>query len=275
MTSAQSAKRVKLLGIPWDEHSSFLRGAADAPRVIRAAFASPSTNTWSEAGIDIGAPSVLQDDGDIYPESGSDPLWEIETAVQERIAGGAPLIVLGGDHTLTWPVIRAFHGRYGQVSILHVDAHPDLYDALDGDRLSHACPFARIMEEGLADRLVQIGIRGMTGHQREQAERFGAEVYDMAALAEPPSLTFTHPLYISFDLDSLDPAFAPGVSHPEPGGLSTREALRLLQGVQAPAIVGADIVEFNPRRDPAGITAAVAAKLCKEIASMMIMCREK
>ena len=270
MTSSSSCVCVKLLGIPWDAHSSFLRGAADAPRAIRVAFVCESTNTWSESGIDIGHASSLIDEGDILPGSGPDPFRIIQTAVKEHIADGSPLLLLGGDHALTYPVIRAFHDVYGEIDILHFDAHPDLYDSLDNDRLSHACPFARIMEEQLAGRLVQVGISGMNGHQRDQAERFGVEVFDMNRLPKARDLQFSGPLYISFDMDVLDPAFAPAVSHPEPGGLTTREALTLLSAVQAESIVGADIVELNPRRDPAGLTAAAAAKLLKETAAKMI-----
>lgn len=275
MGSGQRIHPVKLLGIAWDEHSSFLRGAADAPRAIRSAFFSSATNTWSESGLDTGAASILHDTGDIAPASASDPLAAIESAVGERITDGSRLLVLGGDHSLTFPVLRAVHRQYGPIPVVHFDAHPDLYDILEGDKLSHACPFARIMEEGLAARLIQIGIRGMNGHQREQAQRFGVEVFDMMSLADLPPLVFAGPLYISFDLDALDPAFAPGVSHPEPGGLSTREALRLLQSIRAEAIVGADIVELNSRRDPTGITAMVAAKLLKELTAMMSGCPEQ
>jgi agmatinase len=177
--------------------------------------------------------------------------------------------VLGGDHSITYPALRAFHRVYPRLSILHVDAHPDLYDEFEGDRYSHACPFARIMEEGLATRLVQVGIRTMSGHQAEQARRFSVEVIEMRRLDESLTLNFETPLYISFDLDGLDPAFAPGVSHRESGGLSVRQAIALIQGTAAP-LVGADVVEFNPGNDPAGITAPVAAKLVKELAARML-----
>jgi arginase family enzyme len=152
---------------------------------------------------------------------------------------------------------------------LHFDAHPDLYDEFLGNRHSHASPFARIMEEGLAKRLVQVGIRTVNGHQREQAERFGVEFVEMRNWRDDLTLDFDSPVYISFDLDALDPAFAPGVSHREPGGLSTRQAIGVIQRLRA-KVVGADIVEFNPRMDPAQITAVVCAKLLKEIAAKML-----
>ena len=145
-----------------------------------------------------------------------------------------------------------------------------MYDEFEGDRYSHACPFARILEEKLTGRLVQLGVRTFNPHQREQVARFGVEVIEMKDFeAKAASLVFQKPLYLSLDLDAFDPAFAPGVSHHEPGGLTTREVLRLLQNIPVP-IIGADIVEYNPHRDVAGMTAALAAKLVKEIAAKML-----
>jgi arginase family enzyme len=126
------------------------------------------------------------------------------------------------------------------------------------------------MEKGLAQRLVQVGIRTMNRHQKEQVERFGVEVIEMKDLERANSIEFVAPVYISVDLDAIDPAYAPGVSHHEPGGLSTRELIRIIQSVRAPKFVGADIVELNPERDPLGITAMVAAKVLKEIAARML-----
>jgi len=153
--------------------------------------------------------------------------------------------------------------------VLHVDAHPDLYDEFEGDRFSHACPFARIMEEGLARRLVQVGIRTTNGHQRAQAERYKVEVIDMRAWARGERPSLDGPVYVSIDLDGIDPAHAPGVSHREPGGLTVRDVIGLVQNVFG-TIVGADVVEFNPSQDVGGLTAHVAAKLVKEIASTML-----
>jgi arginase family enzyme len=153
--------------------------------------------------------------------------------------------------------------------VVQLDAHPDLYDEFEGDRLSNACPFARIMEEGRVRRLVQVGIRTMNGPQRNQAERFGVEVVEMKDW--PPQLTpgVEGPVYVSLDLDVFDPAFAPGVSHPEPGGLSTREVIAFLQRLPGP-VVGADLVELNPACDPGGGTARVAAKLAKELLARLL-----
>ena len=156
-----------------------------------------------------------------------------------------------------------------RLSVLHFDAHPDLYDEFERDRYSHACPFARVMEEGLADQLVQVGVRAMTGHQREQAERYGVRVIGMRDWMLGRRARLSNPVYVSIDVDALDPAFAPGVSHREPGGLTVREVLGLLQGLGGP-IVGADVVEFNPAQDPLGLTAPVCAKLVKEVAGKML-----
>jgi arginase len=155
------------------------------------------------------------------------------------------------------------------LTIIHFDAHPDLYDELDSNRMSHACPFARIMEAQLVKRLLQIGIRTMNGHQREQAARFGVEVAEMRILPAYDKLKVTGPVYVTFDMDVLDPAFAPGISHREPGGMSVREAISHLHAIKG-EIVGADIVEYNPAQDVAGMTGTVAAKILKEILGKMI-----
>lgn len=263
-----SKPKLALIGIPWDANSSYMKGPAEAPPKIRNAFHNPSANTWSEQGIDIGEKDLLHDVGDITV-SPDHPLEDIEIAISALLEMKIPIITLGGDHTVTYPVIKAFRKNYSSFSILHFDAHPDLYDELDGNRISHACPFARIMEENLADRLVQVGVRTLNGHQREQAKRFGVEILEMKDMDAIPELEFEMPLYISFDLDTLDPAFAPGVSHFEPGGLSTRQAILILQSIKAPSIIGADIVEYNPRRDSQGMTAMVCAKIFKEMAARM------
>jgi agmatinase len=259
-----------MLWIPCDENSSFLRGAALAPPRIREAFHSDSANSWSESGIDLGESGVIFDAGDLDFQTASSHFEEIESAVALLLENGLAPICLGGDHAVTYPIIKACRKHYPRLNLLQFDAHPDLYDELLGNRFSHASPFARIMESGLADRLVQVGIRTMTGHQRVQAERFGVEVHEMKDWQGSLALEFDAPLYITIDLDGLDPAFAPGVSHHEPGGLSTREVIRVLHAAKAPRVIGADIVELNPLRDVNDMTAMVAAKLLKEVAAKML-----
>jgi arginase len=267
-TSARPSK-LALIGFRYDENSSFMKGAADAPPQIRAAFRSEASNLWSEAGVDLGTDGTFFDAGDIEPVAGTEMFSLIEDSIRTLLTDKLTPICLGGDHSITYPIVRAVSKRYPKLSILDFDAHPDLYDELLGNRHSHASPFARIMEEGLAKRLVQVGIRTINGHQREQARRFGVEVIEMRHWRDDLTLDFDSPVYISFDMDALDPAFAPGVSHREPGGLSTRQAIGLIQRIQA-RVIGADIVEFNPRMDPAQTTAVVCAKLLKEIAARML-----
>lgn len=258
-----------LIGLPYDGGSSFLTGARLAPPVIRQALHSPSGNAWSESLIDTSSSGVLDDAGDVPLEQDDSARPAIESALRRLAGEGRTPIALGGDHSVTFPILSALRPAWPTLSVLHLDAHPDLYDEFEGRRFSHACPFARIMELGLADTLTQVGIRAQTGHQRQQAERFNVETIDMRAWSRGARPVLHGPLYVSIDLDGLDPAFAPGVSHPEPGGLSVRELINLLQSLPGP-IAGADIVELNPKLDPMGLTARVAAKLVKELAARIL-----
>lgn len=259
-------QQISILGISSDEQSSWARGAAKGPDAIRAAFHCESTNTFCESGFDI-AP-VLKDHGNLQPESGEAGRQAITDIVSVLATDRGPVLILGGDHSITCPVVRGIRATHDRLAILHFDAHPDLYDSLDGNRWSHATPFARIMEAGLANSLMQIGIRTMNAHQRDQANRFSVDVLPWQAWNET-ELIFADPVYISIDMDVLDPAYAPGVSHQEPGGMATRELLQLIQRIKG-NVVGADIVELNPQRDVNGMTARVAAKILKELAACMI-----
>lgn len=260
---------IHLFGLPTDINSSFERGAATAPAVIREALWSERGNLACSAGLEIGTDIVLVDDGDL-------PLTENVAADDAVIArhvalvqaAGAVPLALGGDHAVTFPLVAAVAAQSGPVTILHFDAHPDLYDELGGNRRSHASPFARIMEGGHAARLVQVGIRTLGHHCRAQADRFGVEIVPMAGFHPSDVPLLAGPLYISIDLDGIDPGEAPGVAHPEPGGLTVRELLAVLHAQTAP-IVGADIVELNPARDRGGVTAILAAKLIRELAYIM------
>jgi arginase len=263
--------RVALLGVPYDAGSSYQRGPAGAPVLIREALWSEAGNTWAEAGLDL-KDGGLDDEGDLWftdREPGADARARIEEAVGSILDSGRRPLLLGGDHSISYPALRGMRRHHRQLSILHLDAHPDLYHEFQGDPYSHACPFARVMEEGLADRMVQIGIRAMTGHQREQADRFGVEVIEMHSWRDGMPLRFETPVYLSLDLDAIEPGLAPGVSHREPGGLTVRQALGIVQSLEAP-LAGADLVEFNPLNDPSGLTAAVCAKLVKEMAARML-----
>lgn len=260
-----------VLGVPWDGGSSYLRGPGRAPARIREQLRSPAGNLCAESGRDLADEPRFHLLGDLRLDPAAAAMARIEAGAAAVLERGARLLCLGGDHSLTAPLVRACARHHAGLQLLQVDAHPDLYDEFAGDRDSHACPMARIMEEGLVGRLVQLGIRTMTPHQRAQAERFGTRVVEMRSrpLGRPWEIELGGPLYVSIDLDGLDPAFAPGVSHPEPGGLGIRELIAVVQGLAGP-LVAADIVELNPLRDTQGLTAAVAAKLVKELADKML-----
>ncbi len=270
-----AAPTVQVLGVPYDAHSSHLRGPADAPPAIRAALFGGSANWSNEWGDDLPPSSgAWVDRGDLEldnddPASVEAAFAAITEAADAALAEG-PLLTIGGDHSITWPVVRAVAAHHPSLTIVHFDAHPDTYDHLDGDRYSHASPFARIMEEGLADRLIQIGIRTMTPHQREQTERFGIEVLE-ARSWDGTVPAVGGPVYVSIDADALDPAYAPGVSHHEPGGLTTRSLLDALHQLRADGadVIAADVVEINPRRDLHDMTAMVGAKLVRELLGLL------
>jgi arginase len=257
-----------LLGVPFDGQSSYLRGAGDAPPKIREALRCDASNDWTELGVNLGTAGIFDDAGDLA-FSEKDAFEVIESDIGKLLDEGSRPVSVGGDHSITYPIAKAFARKYPELTIFHFDAHPDLYDEFEGNRLSHACPFARIMESGLAKRLVQVGIRAMNGHQREQARKFGVEIAEIRGVPAYEKLKAAGPVYVSFDMDTLDPAFAPGVSHREPGGMSVREAVAHLHAIEG-EIVGADVVEYNPVRDLGDMTATVAAKIVKEILGQMI-----
>ncbi|MEO5976025.1 MAG: agmatinase [Chryseolinea sp.] len=257
------------VGIPLDENASFLRGAALAPENIRKAYHSDSANYWTESGLDLNQHPGWKDLGDMTLPAMPEAFEKIEENILGHLQKGHRILTLGGDHSITYPIIKAFGKKYSGLTILHIDAHGDLYDEFEGSKVSHACPFARIMEEKLATRLVQVGVRTYNAHQREQLTKFNVESVEMKDWNDKLRFKFDGPVYISLDLDALDPAFVPGVSHHEPGGFSTRQVLSIIQNIDAD-FVGADIVELNPTRDIQNMTAMVAAKFYKEILDKMI-----
>ncbi len=260
--------KIALIGLPTDSNSSFERGPAQAADAIRQALWSERGNLACENGMEIGSDFIVDDLGNLALNETADDDVTITEAIAACAAGGRVPLALGGDHSVTHAVVRGLHRVHGSLTILHIDAHPDIYTDFEGNPRSHASPFARIMEGSLAHRLVQVGIRTMTRHCREQADRFGVEVQGMTGFEPSQVPTLEGPLYISIDLDGIDPSEAPGVSHPEPGGLTTREVLAILARQTAP-IVGGDVVELNPRFDQHGRTAILAAKLVKELAALI------
>lgn len=261
---------IQLLGIPYDLNSSFLRGPSYAPPRIRLSDTEGSANRFSEDGLEVKEGKVYKDAGDlVFDAPNPQKVFEtIKSNIASLIVDGNQVLSLGGDHSVSYPIISAFADRYTGLNILHLDAHADLYEDFEGNPYSHASPFARIMEEGKINSLTQVGIRTFNTHQKEQAKRYGVKVVE----AKNFNLDFINelqgPLYISLDLDVLDPAFAPGVSHHEPGGLSSRDILNIIQRINA-RIVGSDIVEYNPMRDLNHMTAMVAYKMMKELMGKM------
>ena len=202
----------------------------------------------------------------------------IEHAFDGTIANGCRPLTLGGDHTIALPILRAMRKKHGPVGLIHVDAHADINEAMFGEAIAHGTPFRRAVEEGLLDtsRVIQIGLRG-TGYAADDFDwprRQGFRVVpaeecwhrSLAPLMEEVRAQMgTGPVYLSFDIDSLDPAFAPGTGTPEIGGLTTMQALEIIRGARGLALVGGDLVEVSPPYDPSGNTALVGANLLFEM----------
>ena len=258
-----------LLGVPLDHNSSFLRGSAQAPPLIRQALHSDAWNKTTETRVDLGIPGIFEDAGDLPTMETADAFAHIEDSIAKIVEAGKRPVSLGGDHSITYPILRSIGKQIPGITLVHFDAHPDLYADYEGNPHSHASPFARIMEAQLVHRLIQIGIRTLNAHQYEQAEKYGVKIFEIKDLPDPTHLNLAGPIYVSFDMDALDPAFASGVSHWEPGGLTTREAISYIHALPGP-IIGADIVEFNPVHDVTGLTAMVAAKILKELLGKML-----
>lgn len=251
-----------LLGAPYDAASSYRPGARLAPTAIREL--AKSLNTCTERGHDLVNLNAA-DAGDlILPPCARNSHESLKTEVGRWLARGAVPIVLGGDHSVTVPCFEAVWQRHPDAQLLYFDAHPDLYADYEGDPFSHACVVSRILElDGMSGaRITQVGIRASTPAQQATARRSGVRTvhaWEVDGFVYESAL----PVYISFDIDVLDPAHAPGCGNPVPGGLSTRQAFDLLRAVRAP-VVGVDVVEVNPLLDPHGITALAAARVVIE-----------
>ena len=260
---------IHVLGIPYDADSSYLKGCQQGPQAIRDAFESPSSNKSSESGIELGDHEAIRFEPDMTFSEDANPRDAIENRVRQLLEIDRRILSLGGDHSITYPILKAYASKHGPINLIQLDAHSDLYDEFEGNRFSHACPFARAHEDGLIRRHLQVGIRTLNEHQRAQARKFAVEIVPMQNWPSQLSVEFQGPTYLTLDLDVLDPASAPGISHYEPGGANVRQVIQLLHDMDAP-LVGADIVELNPTRDFQGMTAMVAAKLMKEILARMV-----
>ena len=262
-----------LLGVPFDRGSSFRAGAHLGPQAIREMAESLSPGT--ERGRDLSHLNAV-DRGDLeISRNAQEAREQVEDALSDTLNDGAVPIVLGGDHGITVPCFQAVLTRYPDVRLLYLDAHPDLYGEFQGDPYSHACVASRILEiEGMTgDRITQAGLRAWTPEQREMADRHGIQTFSMWEMDRFECET-TKPVYLSLDIDVLDPAFAPAVGNPVPGGLSSRRLIELIQALDV-EIVGMDLVEVNPLLDRANVTSAAAARLVLEALGVMAERRQR
>ena len=258
-----------ILGAPYDAASTNRKGAALAPKAIREASSSRSLNPCTEEGHNLCEVTRLSDSGDLeLPENPVKMAQIIQKATADILSSGATPILLGGDHSITPPAIQAVANARGRIDILYIDAHPDLYETYHDSPFTHASTGYRIASEVDFGRFVQVGVRMPAEGQLEKARRMGIQVITAYHLVAPEDLRFENPLYLSVDMDCLDPAFAPGVGNPVPGGLSTRELLDVLKSVSG-RIVAADVVEVVPEFDVSQITTTAAARLVIEIAGLM------
>ena len=231
-----------------------------------------SLSPCTERGEDLSGVSGLAaiDAGDLELPGPAPEAWRrIDEAVGRVVASSAVPFVLGGDHAVTVPAFTAVQRRYPNVHLLYLDAHPDLYPEYGGDPCSHACVVARILElhRVVGRRITQVGIRASNPAQRAVAEAAGirtVHAWEVDDFVYQP----LGPVYLSVDVDVLDPAHAPGCGNPVPAGLSTRQLLRLLQSLEV-ELVGVDVVEVNPLLDPSGITALAAARVVTETLGVM------
>ncbi|WP_278921840.1 MULTISPECIES: agmatinase [Pseudophaeobacter] len=270
---------VAFLGVPIDIGTSWRSGTRFGPKQIRAesAMLRPYNMATGAAPFDsLNAGDI----GDLAINTFSlkESLRIIEDSYNAILAGGVIPMAMGGDHSITLPILRAIAAKYGPVALVHIDAHADVNDDMFGERETHGTVFRRAYEEGLivADKTYQIGIRGTGygandfteaqgwGFQHFPAqELWGRQLHNMGA--EIRRDIGNRPVYISYDIDSLDPAYAPGTGTPEIGGLTTPQALELIRAMKGLNIVGCDLVEVSPPYDPSGNTALTAANLLYEM----------
>ncbi|MFD1559372.1 agmatinase [Paraburkholderia silviterrae] len=271
------------VGVPLDIGTSNRSGARFGPRQIRSesVLLRPYNMATRAAPFDS---LQVADIGDVAtnPYNLKDSIRLIEEAYDEIVANGCRPITLGGDHTIAWPILRALHKKYGKVAVVHVDAHADVNDTMFGEKIAHGTPFRRAVEDGLlqCDKVTQIGLRG-TGYHAEDFDwcrKQGFTVVQAEAcwnkslaplMEEVRARVGDTPVYLSFDIDGLDPAFAPGTGTPEVGGLTVQQGLEIIRGMKGLNLVGADLVEVSPPYDQAGTTALVGANLAYEMLCVM------
>ena len=280
---------VAVVGVPFDIGTSNRPGARFGPRGIRAesVLLRPYNMATRAAPFD----SLRIDDcGDvaINPYNVLDSVARIEAHYDALLADDLITVSMGGDHTIVLPILRAMARKHGPIGLVHVDAHTDINDTMFGERIAHGTPFRRAMEEGLLDakRVVQIGVRG-TGYaaddfdwSREQGFRVvqAEECWHKSLtplMEEVRAQVAGGPVYVTFDIDGLDPSAAPGTGTPEVGGLSVIQGLEIIRGCSGLPIVGCDLVEVAPIYDASGNTSLVAANLLFEMLCILpgVVCR--
>ncbi len=276
---------VALLGIPYDGGTSYRTGARFGPRAVREQ--SSLIRPWNPV-LKVHPFERLRvadcGDVDVVPISIERTLAAIQARVGEVMADGAMPVCVGGDHSVTLGILRAVARRHGPVGVVHFDAHPDTWDEYFGSKFFHGTPFRRAVEEGLIEpkRMIQVGIRGPLYGDEDFAfhDQHGIEVVRIEAVKEHGTAWVTErlnrlrggPVYLSFDIDAVDPAFAPATGTPEVGGLTSYEALVLVRALAGLNLVGADVVEVSPPYDgPGQITALLAANLLFEIVSLLAL----
>jgi guanidinobutyrase len=270
---------VAFLGVPMDIGTSWRSGTRFGPKQIRSESAMLRPYNMATGAAPFDSLNV-GDIGDLAINTFSlqETLRIIEDSYHAILGGGVIPMAMGGDHSITLPILRAIAAKYGPVALVHVDAHADVNDDMFGEKETHGTVFRRAYEEGLivADKTYQIGIRG-TGYgaddfieaqgwgfqQFPAQELWGRQLHNMGA--EIRRDIGTRPVYITYDIDSLDPAYAPGTGTPEIGGLTTPQALELIRSLKGLNIVGCDLVEVSPPYDTSGNTALTAANLLYEM----------
>ncbi len=270
---------VAILGIPIDIGTSWRSGTRFGPRQIRAeSNMLRPYNMWTKENpfdslncADIG-------DIPINTFDLKDSVLRITEFYENLMKATLIPIAMGGDHTLTLPILRALKKKYGKIGLIHIDAHADINDEMFGEKIAHGTPFRRAYEESLVEpnNVFQIGLRG-TGYSAmdfDEARNWGfniiqaEEIWHKSLLPVGEKINNTlknKPVYLTFDIDSLDPAYAPGTGTPEIGGLTTPQAIELIRSFKGLNIIGCDLVEVSPPYDLSGNTALTAANLLYEM----------
>jgi agmatinase len=276
---------VAVLGAPFDGGTTFRAGSRYGPSAIREA--SLLLRPYNDA-LDVSpfAERQVVDAGDASPNPVD--IIQAHRAIEESAGSlhgsGARVLGLGGDHSVSLPFLRAAAATHGQLSLLQLDAHTDTWDSYFGSKLTHGTMFRRAVEEGVINGTssVQIGLRGSLYTADDLVENAAlgfttlmARNFDATGVAGAVELALAHlrsPVYITVDVDCLDPAFAPGTGTPEAGGLTSRELLAILRGLAGRLnIVAADVVEVSPPYDPAGATAVAAANVAYELLGLLVL----